>query len=208
MRDGFTVGLCNLFAGSLRDHFSLCDPAALRSVRSVSSVCFLSVRKTPNRTCYHTGLPLSLLLPPMLMYGKSSAVFPQQTQQELSLLCFLTTFHHLCQHARSASVTWKNGDNDLSLYSSRLWFISFIFVTFKSGNIYSQWIKVTQACLMSWGCSSAAHVYIFCNSLTFTSKNTVKEATLRWKFPHHKLIIAATVTFKVRWSENIVYRRI
>lgn len=30
---------------------------------------------------------------------RAQLVFPQQTQQELSPLCFLATFHHLCQHA-------------------------------------------------------------------------------------------------------------
>ena len=60
----------------------------------------------------------------MLLYGKSSAVFPQQTQQQLSPLCFLNTLSplstrsHLQRHL-------ENGLDISGLHLSQLGFMCF-----------------------------------------------------------------------------------
>lgn len=95
--------------------------------------------------------PPSLSLSPMLKYGKSSAVFPQQTQQELSLLCFLTAFHHLCQPAHTSSLVWKMETTQVFTYVN--WDLFYLFFSCKSGP--QKWIKVTRAFLLSfWGGST------------------------------------------------------
>lgn len=69
--------------------------------------------------------------PLMLMYGKSSALFPQQTLQELSALGFLTTSHLLCQHARHRRHHWEERPASLKAWfiSTVTWIFSFFLVT-------------------------------------------------------------------------------